>query len=186
MPLAYEGAGIHLSLPVSGNLFWAWDFFLLLVLATMSPVLPAIVSLAQGPRQKIRYIIMHTFMFYAMNIVSSLNLCAYLITRTAGFPVTAREEGDGDKEKAAGITQFLTSPLSNRRETILIEGIFAVVFFALSFATDNIWFMTFGSGLIASVMLFSWGLNNRLIKHLVAVPFWVLVLIFIFIVRTLQ
>jgi len=185
MPLSFNGAGLQLALQISGNLFWTWDFFSLLALVTISPILPALISLAQEPSRKIRYIIMHTFIFYAMNIVSSLNLCAYLITRNAGFPITAKEE-DIDKNKDKSIIQFLTLPLSNRKETVLIEMIFAIVFLALSIATDNIWFVTFGSGLIAGVMLFKWGLNNRLVKHLVAVPFWVLVLIFVFIMKTLQ
>ncbi|MCG2710932.1 MAG: glycosyltransferase [Candidatus Omnitrophica bacterium] len=186
MPVAYDGSMVNLVLGVSGNLFWTWDFFLLLLIASISPVLPAITSFLTNPEKKIRYIIMYTFMFYAMQVASSLSLIAYLITRTASFPITGRDEKPLEIVRGKSFMQFLKSPISNRHEIVMMEGIFAVIFFVTCLASDNIWFLTFSSGLVLSILLFRFSFNNKIIKHLVAVSWLILMLISAFIAKTLQ
>src|SRR3989338_4786424 len=174
MPLSYDNSLIKFAVNVSGNFFWRWDFFLMLIIMVASPILPVLIRILRRPGEKMRYIVMFTFNFYSMQVVSSLDLIAYLISGRAGFPVT------GQEKDAAG------NEVSNRRATVFIEVLAAFMFLLISVTTKNIWFLVFAAGTAIGTLILKRGFENRLVRIFAVVPLVILAIIIIFITKTLQ
>jgi len=185
MPIIFDSSLLNLAVGIKGNLFWRWDFFLMLLLALVSPILPAIVQIFKRPGKRLRYIVMYTFVFYAMQLVSALNLIAYLLTRKATFSITGQEREDL-KDSGGGPLGFFSRPVSNHKAVVFMEAVSAALFFLISLSTQNIWFLSFGVGLIISVFLFNLGFENKLLKALVGIPLIITVIVVLFIGKTLQ
>ncbi len=82
--------------------------------------------------------------------------------------------------------EFLSMSISNHKIILVSEAAFAVLFLFISFSTDNIWFLSFGSGILIGILLFIYGFENKLLKHLVFVPFIVMAAVILLIIKTLQ
>jgi cellulose synthase/poly-beta-1,6-N-acetylglucosamine synthase-like glycosyltransferase len=186
MPVGFNGTFLDMALKITGNLFWTWDFFLLFFIAVISPILPAVVEMFKHPRKRFQYIVMYTFMFYATQIVSSLNLITYLVTRKAVFPVTGQTKECPEEKTFKNFREFLSRSISNHKVILVLEAAFAALFIFISFSTDNIWFLSFGSGILIGILLFLYGLENKLLRHLVFVPLIVMVAVVLLIIKTLQ
>ncbi|MBI4846534.1 MAG: glycosyltransferase [Candidatus Omnitrophica bacterium] len=186
MPVMFDSALLKLIAGVSGNLFWTWDFFILLLISIIAPILPAILEMRKRPRERLRYIVMYSFLFYSMQVVSSLSLIAYLITRKASFPVTGDNREYVNEKKPENFKQVIIEPIANKKFTFFIEAIIAVLFFRISLTTENIWFLSFCLGLIGSIMLFKLGYKSRIARFIVAAPLIIMAVIIIFIGKAIQ
>jgi cellulose synthase/poly-beta-1,6-N-acetylglucosamine synthase-like glycosyltransferase len=170
MPLSYNGTFLGALTGISSNLFWRWDFFLMLLLTLAAPVLPAILQAIRDPVKKIRFIIMYTFIFYATQVSSACAFIAYIISRKAEFPVT----GDVSERRGAN------------KPVIIIECAFAILFLSISLISRNIWFLSFAAGIAAGILILKRGFENKLARISAVIPMIILAVIVIFIGRKLQ
>ncbi len=182
IPIEFDNSLLKLMVNTTGNLFWRKDFFIMLLVSIIAPIIPAIVELKEYPSKRMKFIIMNSFMFYATEITSSLNFIAYIITRKATFPVT----GHNAKKNAVSGSGFMGNPLANHSSTVVFEGVFALGFLLISLITNNIWFLSFASGLAISIILLRFGFENKVVRYLISVPISILLIIVILIGKTLQ
>ncbi len=170
MPLSYNGTFLGALTGISSNLFWRWDFFLMLLLTLAAPVLPAILQAIRDPVKKIRFIIMYTFIFYATQVSSAWALVAYLISKKAEFPVT------GDASEWRGVN----------KPVFIVECAGAALFLSISLISRNIWFLSFAAGIAAGVLILKRGFENKLARISAVIPIIILAVIVVFIGRKLQ
>ncbi|MFA5115727.1 MAG: glycosyltransferase [Candidatus Omnitrophota bacterium] len=170
MPLSYNGTFLGALTGISSNLFWRWDFFLMLMLTLVAPILPAILQAVRDPVKKIRFIVMYTFIFYATQVSSACALVAYLMSRKAEFPVT----GDASEKRETS------------KKVIIIECAFAILFLSISIISRNIWFLSFAAGIAAGILILKRGFENKLARISAVIPIIILAVIVIFIGRKLQ
>ncbi|MCM8814332.1 MAG: glycosyltransferase [Candidatus Omnitrophica bacterium] len=193
MPLGFEQTPLKLILETNGNLFWRWDYFIFFLLSLVGSILPAIVGVFQEPAKKLRFIIMHSFMFYATGVVSAFQVIAYLVTGKAMFPVTGHRQ-DGVGGGCAGnapvcrfsLRNYLSYPLANHPATVALELAAAVIFLNISLATQNIWFLSFAAGLGVSVFVLYTGYEQKALPWLAGIPVGFLLVIIWLIIRSIQ
>jgi len=170
MPLMYNDTFIGTMVGISGNLFWRWDFFGMLILTVVAPILPAVIEVIRYPLKRLRFIVMHSFIFYAMQVSSSIAMATYLVSRKADFPVTADNAGS----------------LTNNRIAVFLECIFAALFLTISLVSQNIWFLSFAAGITIGIVILRRGFENRLVRVLAIAPLIILAAIILLISRKLQ
>ncbi|MBU1086558.1 MAG: glycosyltransferase [Candidatus Omnitrophica bacterium] len=190
MPIEFDNSLLKLMVKTTSNLFWSIDFFVLLIISIIGPMIPPLVELVKYPKQRFKFIIMHAFMFYATEITSSLNLFAYLLSRSATFPVTGHTQKNTQNIRVESnrdsFREFTRNPVANHKITVILEAVFAVIFFIISMLSKNIWFLLFSVGLAISIILIRFGFENRNVRYLVSLPLVLLVMIIILIGKTLQ
>ncbi|MFA5338625.1 MAG: glycosyltransferase [Candidatus Omnitrophota bacterium] len=170
MPLAFNDTFVGTLVGISGNLFWRWDFFSMLILTIVAPILPAILEMIHHPVKRFRYIAMYTFMFYATQVNSSIAALAYLVSKKADFPVTADN----------------SVSLANSKIAVIIECVFAGLFLTIGLTSRNIWFLSFAAGTAIGVVILNSGFENRFVRFLAITPLIILAVILLFIGKTLQ
>jgi cellulose synthase/poly-beta-1,6-N-acetylglucosamine synthase-like glycosyltransferase len=170
MPLSYNGTFLGALTGISSNLFWRWDFFLMLLVTLIAPVLPAIHKSISDPIKKANFIVMYTFIFYATQVSSACALVSYSWCRQAGFPVTG-DVGDGR---------------SSNKVIIVTEFIFMLLFLAVSLTSRNVWLLSFAAGTFAGLLILRHGFENRWARISVYFPILILAIVIIFIGKTLQ
>ena len=190
MPIEFNNSLLKLMVKTTSNLFWSIDFFVLLIISIIGPMIPPLVELIKYPKKRFKFIIMNAFMFYAIEITSSLNLLAYLLSRSATFPVTGHIKKNTKNinisDKRDNFCELIRNPLANHKITLIVEAVSAIVFFIICLFSRNIWFLLFSTGLIISILLMRFGFENRWVRHLVSLPLVLLIMIIIFIGKTLQ
>lgn len=170
MPLSYNGTFLGVLAGISSNLFWRWDFFLMLLLTLAAPILPAIHKAIRDPIGKFRFIVMYTFVFYATQVSSAFALISYLWSRKAEFPVTGDIGGKRAPDKAIVMTELL----------------FTLAFLSISVITRNVWFLSFAAGTFAGLLILKLGFENRLVRISAYIPIIILAIVIMFIGKTLQ
>ena len=183
LPLIYEHSFLDIALKTSGNLFWRWDFFLMLLIAVLGPVIPLLVEMPRAWRKYLRSLLMYTVMFYATQVVSSLNLLAYFLSAQAPFPVTGGQEEAGIKRT---FKDRLGSSCANHSFVIAIEILSAAVFFIICLFTDNLWFISFAAGTILSIAMLRLPCEHKLIRACTVIPLLILIIIIFLIGKNIQ
>ncbi|MFH1776996.1 MAG: glycosyltransferase family 2 protein [Candidatus Omnitrophota bacterium] len=192
MPVIYH-KNLWLTVGLKSNLFWTWDFFILLLVTLLSPILPAMIGFFHHPVKRGKYILMYTFIFHAMQVVSAINLMSYLFSRSATFPVTGQKEvTDNSKGHAGGtrlwgnVKKFVSQPNANHHLIKAIEFVFAGIFIIIMLVTDNIWFLSFALGMLIGLINLKFGFEHKLIQNITLLPLIITLFIVLMIGRTLQ
>ena len=75
-------------MPVAMNVLYTWDFYLMTVVALVSPLLSFIIVLWRTPAKLLRFLVHSTSLYAALAPLSTVCVVGYLKTRTARFMVT--------------------------------------------------------------------------------------------------
>ncbi|MEA3369374.1 MAG: glycosyltransferase [Candidatus Ratteibacteria bacterium] len=152
-------AGKHLPEILFGfryNVFWSWDFYLMMCTAIFYSFIPVAVDLFKRPGRAFSYLAVSTFSSLSIVVVSSLNFFSYLVTRKAVFPVT------GDTKGFSGN--------SNYKAVFLLEFIFGGVFVYLALSTKNLWFLSVAFALLLSPLVNILGWEKKWLRPFIYAP----------------
>ncbi|MBL7129863.1 MAG: glycosyltransferase [Candidatus Omnitrophica bacterium] len=181
MPILYDKTLIRLATQLKSNLFWSWDFYIIMLITLFAPLLPVVIGLFKCPLKMLRYMTLFTFNFFSLQIVSGFNMLSYILTKKATFPITGEQRLTTNEHlKQKNLIEWLSQSNANHKGILIAEVIWAFMFWLLAVKTQNIWFFTISIGLFLSPLLFKWNLENKTMRYLTLLPFLItLVIIFL-------
>lgn len=160
------------------NVFWSWDFFILMMFMIFYPLLPVFIGLIKKPVKMFRYMAVSTFVFLSVVLDSTVNLIAYLITKKALFPVTGDTKGEKKKD--------LFAYTANAKWLVISEFVFSIVFFVLMVLSKNLWFISISLAVLLGVIIQNHKLySTKWMKAAVLIPFITSLMVIMFIARSL-
>jgi len=161
-PLFYDNFA-QVILRTRYNVFWVFDFYLVMLLVIFCPLVPAIIDMWNKRANMLRYVALSSFLHLSILLDSAKEIILYMFTGKTYFPAT-----NNIKEKCDNRYWVLTE---------MLIGIFLIIF---AFATYNLWLVSLGAAFMLTLVFMSWE-NKRIIKALMPVPFAVTVAIMFFI-----
>jgi len=171
LPVLHDMGPIALALQLRSNVFWTWDWYLLMLLSVWAPLIPVLIELPRQPKRMFQYLAAQTYHTLATQVVSALNLASFFLTKRAPFPVTGEIDIKSSRPPRNQRTrEWLTQPHTNRPGVFLAEVLGGTVCWAIAIMTQNIWFVTIAAALWCSPLVFRWNLETRLVRSLVFVP----------------
>lgn len=187
MPVFESKTPLAILSQVKSNLFYSWDVYILLFASVFAPLIPAIIDYIRKPAQLLKYLGAYIYCFFALQIVSSINLTAFLCTRKSVFPIT----GDQTNEKPApqerlSLHDIFSSSHANHGLVFLAETFMGVFFCIISISTRNVWFVPVSFALVLSPYVFKWNLNVKLMRIFIFAPFLITLWIVYVITKSLS
>lgn len=168
MPVLFNKTPLAVLTQLKSNLFYSWDVFAIMLAAIFVPLIPAIIDYIRQPKRLLRYLSTYTFCFFSLQIVSSINLIAFFLTKKSVFPITADQ---GNTEYPGGkpctLLEQFSQPHANQRWIFCFEVIGGIIFGVIGFITQNIWFLPISMALCASPCLLKWGLKPKIMRYIV-------------------
>lgn len=172
---------------LKSNLFYSWDVYILLVASIFAPLVPAIIDYISEPKRLFRYLGAYIYCFFALQIVSSINLLAFLFTKKSVFPITGDlTVTDYKIQKTLPLREIFSQSHANHRWVFFAEALAGIFFLIISFSTQNVWFLPVSFALCLSPYLFKWNLNVKLMRLVIFTPLIVTVGIIYFITKNLN
>ncbi|EKD29217.1 MAG: polysaccharide synthase [uncultured bacterium] len=136
------------------NVFWSWDFYLIMIITIFSPLLPVMWDLRKEKIKMFKFLLMTTFINLSLLFDSAKEIISYLLTRKNIFTVT----GDINFSKEKPV--FLI--------TELILGL-SLSFYA--FKTYNLWLLSLALAMIITPFWLRTR-PNALLMVLSSIPFF--------------
>ncbi len=161
-PLFYDNLA-QVILKTRYNVFWVFDFYLVMFLVIFFPLIPAVINMWNKRARMLRYVALSSFLHLSILLDSAKEVMLYVLTRKTYFPVT-----NNINEKENNLYWLMSE---------MFIGIFLIVF---ALATYNLWLVSLGAAFVLTLLVISWG-DRRIVKALVPVPFAVTVAIMFFI-----
>ncbi len=161
-PLFYDNLA-QVILKTRYNVFWVFDFYLVMFLVIFFPLIPAIIDMWNKRARMLRYVAMSSFLHLSILLDSAKEIMLYVITGKTYFPVT-----NNINEKENNLYWLLSE---------MFVGIFLIIF---ALATYNLWLVSLGTAFVLTLLVISWG-DKKIVKALVPVPFALTVAIMFFI-----
>lgn len=187
MPMLEGKTPLAILAQLKSNLFYSWDVYILMLASIFAPLIPAIIDYIRQPKRLFKYLGAYIFCFFALQIISSINLAAFLFTRKSVFPVTGDQDNTEFKtQKSLSMREVFLHPHSNHKWVFLTETLLGICFCLIAFFTQNAWFLPVSFALCASFYLFKWNLNLKFTRVIIFVPFVITLGIVYFITKSLN
>lgn len=140
-------------MPVEMNVLYTWDFYLMTVVALLSPLLCFILAMWRSPLKLLRFLAHSTSLYAALAPLSTICVVGYLKTRAARFLVT----GDNVESTSSGHYWMDTHPDSPTTQRL--EWIAAWVFLIGAMVSFQIalFGLAIGYALLAVMHSADWG-----------------------------
>lgn len=173
MPVPEGKSVIGYLTQIRYHIFWSWDFYFVMMLTILAPMLPILIDHRKNLRKVVNYISTSTFVYFGSMVAEAASLFAFLLTGKAFF----RNTHDVASEKKMGLKEFLQKYHPNHPLVWVIELSLGLLFLGISWQTRNLWFLAPGSALLLSPLVHVLGWRTQLVRALTAVPFLVGVVI---------
>ncbi|MBN2143711.1 MAG: glycosyltransferase [Candidatus Aureabacteria bacterium] len=176
--LPVASAGKHVTDYLSGlryNMHWTTDFYVLIALGLLYPVIPAFMELRKQPMKCLNYLFVSTGIYTSLTLSSTLSIISYLITGMTFFPIT----GDKTDKTAIQNNGFLDFK-SNSLKVQIIEFTLGIALFYVSFSSHNLWFIPIAIGSFLALLLLNARKYDK-IKYLLYLPFLIQLILLILI-----
>ncbi len=151
------------------HIFWAFDFYAVMLITFLAPVIPAAIEMRREPRKLVEYLAGSNFIFLGSLVAESLAAAAFLLTGKAVFRNTHAVFPD---ERGYH---------PNHGVVFALEIAVAALLAYLGFKTRNLWFFAPASALFLSPIVHWAGWENRFVRAAVYVPFSVGLVILFFV-----
>ncbi|MFH1062344.1 MAG: glycosyltransferase family 2 protein [Candidatus Omnitrophota bacterium] len=161
-PLFYDN-WMQIILKTRYNVFWVFDFYLVMFVTIFFPLIPAIFDRWQNKKQLIRYLSTSSFLHLSILLDSAKEIIVYLFTGKTYFPVTNNR-----------------SEIKENPYWLLAESLIGLGLIIFAFTSYNLWLLSLGAAFVLTRILGLWG-NKRLVRALVPIPFIVTLAIMFFI-----
>jgi hypothetical protein len=167
MPVPEGKSAYEYLIHIRYHIFWAFDFYLMMAVTMIVPLVPAILDLRKTPLKLVRYIALSNFIFLSGLVSEAMAIVTFLFTGKAVF----RNTLDGSAERKDRIFH------PNSTFVLFLEiGIGAALLF-LGFETRNLWLMAPAIALILSPLI-QWTGWRTSTRSLAYIPFSIGTLIF--------
>ncbi|MBU1045319.1 MAG: glycosyltransferase [Candidatus Omnitrophica bacterium] len=161
-PLFYDN-WMQIILKTRYNVFWVFDFYLVMFATIFFPLIPAVIDLWQNKKQLLRYLYTSSFLHLSILLDSAKEIIVYLFTGKTYFPVTNNR-----------------SEIKESAYWLLIESLIGWGLIIFAFTSYNLWLLSLGTAFVLTRILGLWG-NKKLVRALVPIPFIVTLAIMFFI-----
>lgn len=158
MPVPYGKSPLEYLAHIRYHIFWSPDFYVLMAMTLLVPVVPALVDLRKTPSKCLRYLVASNFVFFGSLVAETAAVLAFLCTGTAVF----RNTHD------AGLARGGRSFHPNHPAIWVAEFFTGAALVALAFYHRNLWFMAPGIALLLSpaVHVFGWKRGTSVVASL--------------------
>ena len=161
-PLFYDNFA-QIILKTRYNVFWVFDFYLVMFLVIFFPLIPAIIDMRHKRAHMLRYAALSSFLHLSILLDSAKEIILYVLTGKTYFPVTNNINEKCDNKYWVLVEMFI--------------GIFLIIF---ALTTYNLWLVSLGTAFLLTRLVISWA-DRKIVKALIPVPFAVTVVIMFFI-----
>lgn len=151
-PVLYDNA-FSLVLKTRYNVFWAWDFYVIMALTIFAPLLPAFWELRRDVRKMVRFLCMATFINLSLVFDSAKEMAGYLVTRRNRFPVTGDVSFRNEK------------PLF-----VVFEVFLGAVVSYYAFKTYNLWLLAVSFAMMATPVWIVFK-DRKAVRWVTSIPF---------------
>jgi len=143
------------------HVLWSFDFYVVMMLAMVFPLLPVVIDWRKHPKRVFRYLAISHFVYLSSLVVETFGIIAYLKTRKAfsGTPTTRPPSAPEDD------SYHPNHPLVFARKSA-----FATLLTVFGFITKNLWFIAPASALFLSPVLHRYGWETRWVRRLTYIP----------------
>jgi len=144
------------------NVFWMLDFYLVMIVVTFVPLLPAFAVLKGRREDMARYITRTSFLHLSVLLDSAKEVVLYLANRRTYFPVT-------------------NNTLTEQRQTawLVTEFFLGLGLIVIALLTNNVWLVSLGAAFALTFFLVR--TEHSMFENLTAVPFIVTTVVMFFI-----
>jgi len=119
------------------NMYWSFDFYLIVLIGILYPVLPAIAEFWKKPRQWIHYLFISTGVYTSLTVSSTLSILSNLVTGITFFPTT----GDMEENQVVDQNTHWFDFRSNTVKVIFFEILSGLALLWVSVKSHNLWFL---------------------------------------------
>ena len=160
-PLFYD-SWWQIILRTRYNVFWMLDFYLVMIVVTFVPLLPAFAVLKGRREDMARYITRTSFLHLSVLLDSAKEVVLYLANRRTYFPVT-------------------NNTLTEQRQTawLVTEFFLGLGLIVIALLTNNVWLVSLGAAFALTFFLVR--TEHSMFENLTAVPFIVTTAVMFFI-----
>lgn len=154
-----------MQMPVAMNVLYSWDFYLMTLVALVSPLLCFVLAMWKTPLKLLRFLVHSTSLYAALAPLSTICVIGYLKTRSARFLVT------GDTSNQQGARRYWSETHPDSITTQRLEWVAAWIFLAGAIASFQIALLglAVGYSLLAIMHNADWGKPG--LQTLTWVPF---------------
>ncbi len=140
-------------MPAAMNVLYTWDFYVMTLLALVSPLVCFILAMRRTPLKLIRFLVHSTSLYAALAPLSTICVIGYLKTRAARFLVTGDSTGQSTK------SSFWAETHPDSVATQRLEWIAAWIFLCGAIVSFQIALLglAIGYGLLAIMHNADWG-----------------------------
>ena len=176
MPISEGKSAVSIATGLRYNVYWTYDFYILMMVTILYPLIPVFVDLARKPSRMLLYMAVSTQVFLSTLVWVSFHTLSFLFTKRADFLVTAHERGSSTP-KGAGLPQRYDI---KQLFMLMAELAFAGVFIVIMIKSNNLWLISVATALLLSPFVFFWDLETKTMRFLSLLPFlFSLVLLFL-------
>ena len=170
------------------HVFWSWDFYAVMLLTMAGTWLPLLAEPRHESRAstaaKVRYLAVSTFVYLAGLLAEVTAILAFVITGRAYFRATYDAGADHTHacEKGSGRSKvWIAASHPNHWWVFGADTLLGAGFAAALIEWRNLWFAGPAIALMLSPIVRSAGFQNRLVRILVALPFLLMLSLFVLI-----
>lgn len=187
MPVFEGKTPLAILTQLKSNLFYSWDVYILLLASIFAPLIPAIIDYIRQPKQLLKYLGAYIYCFFALQIVSSINLAAFLFTKKSVFPITGDQTNtEYGQQNYLSLRDIFSGSHANHRCVFLTETLMGIFFCIVTISTQNIWFLPISFALALSPYVFKLNLDVKLMRFFIFMPFIITLGIVYFITKSLS
>ncbi|MCG2711352.1 MAG: glycosyltransferase [Candidatus Omnitrophica bacterium] len=161
-PLFYDNLA-QVILRTRYNVFWVFDFYLIMFLVIFCPLIPAIIDMRDKRAHMLRYMGVSSFLHLSILLDSAKEIILYVLTGKTYFPATNN-----------------ISEKSDNQYWVLTEMFAGAGLIAFAFYTYNLWLVSLGTAFALTFAVIYWQ-EKKIVKVLIPVPFAVTAAIMFFI-----
>ena len=160
------------------NSIWTLDFYIVTLIMIFAPVLGCFNLFSTEFVKVIRLLILSAVPYLSMMLVCIFSIVSYAITGKAAFLVTGNKSAEpsfiSSSEKKAGLKKSIYSLNYQSPLVRFLELILGVFFTLLCLKTLNLSLLAFSFSLMLGFFLYSFGWDNKFLRPLLFVPFFVI------------
>lgn len=151
------------------HIFWSLDFFAIMMITFLAPVVPAVIEMRREPRKLLSYLAASNFLFLGALVSETAAVASFLLTGKAIFRNTHAATGDDRGYHP------------NHPAVFGLELAVSVLLFYLGMKTRNLWFFAPASAIFLSPLAHCFGWERKAVRWLAFAPFTVGLVVLFFV-----
>lgn len=160
------------------NAYWTYDFYILMLITIFYPLIPVLIDLIKKPMKMFRYMVVSTYLFLGTMLWISFQTLSYIFQKKVDFLVTAHESLCEQNKKGLFVGD------RTLKSIIILEFALSVIFAIFTISSNNLWLITICIALLLSPFLLIFDFKKRVMRHLLAIPFILSLLLLILISKS--